>query len=422
MQKQWICNSVISVILLVLVVSGVQAANIVVAPAGGDYATLQPAVDAALPGDTVEVRAGTYPGGVVVRTPVTIRGAEGAAVGTTGETAGLIIEADGVTVSGITCDGPEIGILANTTEALQIESCNIVAGDTGILFSGCTNGSVAGTSVLAGRSGLIATSSEGIEIENDWFNGGTTGITLRDARALVLRETALLGCDVGVVAEHCENGTIEAMTFTDVDVGMLGIGCTDLRITGPTLSNMVQYLQMYNALGCCVEADSMEGAEYFAADIFSDTVYACGPWNVSGWNYGFKKVAYDAPEDYLQFGDALNFTIIEEAESLTGPYIIMEAEVTAAEFEGYDAETFGIYDIGGAEPVMAGTTTFGENGSAVTSVTVGMAMNESDTMARPGEYALLAKVLPDEPDPPYLLIAVIVMAGVVFLLYIWRKK
>lgn len=403
MQTHWLRTSILTVLLLAAVMAGVQAATVVVAPSGGDYSALQPAVDAASPGDTVEVRPGAYPGGVVVRTPVTIIGTEGVTIGAGGEAAALIIEADGVTVRGLACDGPDIGIIANASESSRIGECNLIVGDTGILFSGCRDCSVADTSILSDVSGLLVMSSEQIDIGDSFVNGGASGVTLRDVRVFALRQTALLGCDVGVVAERCGNGTIEAMTFTDVDAGLLGIGCTDVLVSGSMISNQIQYQQMYNGLRCRVEADTMEGAEYFAADIFSDTTYACGPWTVSGWNYALERVDYDAPEDYTQFGDALNVTFIDEAESLTDPFLLMEAEVPAADLEGYAAETFGIYQISGETPIPAGTA-----------ATV--------TVTAPGEYALLAKMEQTGPDLFDALIGILVLIGIVFLIYIIRRR
>jgi len=412
MQKQWISSGILALLLLVTVVSGVQAATIVVAPSGGEYSAIQPAVDAASPGDIVEVQAGTYPGGVVVRTPVTIAGGDGVTVGTGDEEVALAIEADGVTLRGLACEAPAIGIMVNASEASRVEGCSIVAGDTGIMIGGCTNCSVADTRVLADRSGILVTSSPGTDITGAWVNGKMSGITLRDCRDFSLQQTTLPGSDVGIVAERCENGTIEEMTFTDVGAGMLGIGCTDLRIAGSTQTNVVQYLQMYNARGCRVEADSMTGAEYFAADVFSDTVYACGPWAVSGWNFGLVTEEYSVPEGYRQFGDAVNVTFIEEAESFEDPVVFMDAAVSAGELEGYDAETFGFYFPRGGTPDLVGTTTVGEDGSATTSANTTV----------PGEYVLLARVTEEGPDLFYPLLAVLVVIAVVLGYLVLRRE
>lgn len=411
MQQHMIRYGILTLLLLVAAVSGVQGATLVVAPSGADFTTIQPAVDAASPGDTIAVQPGTYPGDVVVRTPVTVLGTDGVTIGTDGELAAFIIEADGVTISDLACDGPAIGIMLTAASGSQVKECNVVAGATGILLSECSNCSVADTSILADQSGLEITSSENIEIDNVRINGGASGVTLHDVDTFALRQNALLGCEIGIVAEHCGNGTIEDMIFTDVDAGILGIGVTDTYITGSTFSNVIQYLQMYNAIGCTVEADTMEGPDYFSADIFSDTAYACSPWTVSGWNYGLVGETYETPEDYLQFGDALNVTIIEEAESLTNPFILMEAEAAAADLEGYDAETFGFYRIDGAKPVFVGATTVGDDGGVITSATTTVA----------GDYALLAKTETTGPDLFYVLIAFLAVIGIVLFYLVWRK-
>ena len=154
MHKHWIHYGTLTVLLLVAVVSGVQGATLVVAPSGADFTTIQPAVDAASPGDTIAVQAGTYPGDIVVRTPVTVLGTDGVSIGTGGELAAFIIEADEVTISGLTCDGTAIGIMFDATSGSQVRECNIAADATGIILSNCLDCSVTDTSILADQSGL----------------------------------------------------------------------------------------------------------------------------------------------------------------------------------------------------------------------------------------------------------------------------
>ena len=98
--------SVLAVATLVFV-----ATSPVAAQAGGreldvpeDYPTLESAIEAAQPGDTIVLGAGTYPGGVVVpenRPGITIRGVNRTAVAFDGETIrkfAIEIEADDVTL------------------------------------------------------------------------------------------------------------------------------------------------------------------------------------------------------------------------------------------------------------------------------------------------------------------------------------
>ncbi|HDQ08167.1 MAG TPA: hypothetical protein ENN44_05235 [Methanoculleus sp.] len=412
MQQQWIRYGIL-VLLLALAISGAQGATIVVAPSGGDVTALQPAVDAASPGDTIEVMAGTYAGDVVVRTPVSIIGTEGAIVGRSGDGAALIIEADNVTVRAITCKGPEFGIIFDATSGSSVRECRITSGDTGILLSGCTDCSISDTSIITGKSGLVIGSSARTVVEEVRITGGVTGIVIRDSDTFALRQTALIGCDIGIVADRAGNGTLEGTTLTDVGAGFLGMGITDTLITGSTVSGVIQYLQMFNALGCRVEAPAMQGPDYFTADVFSDTEYASGPWTVSGWNYALTGETYAAPEGYLQFGDALHVTIIGDARSETSPFIVMEAEVAAGDLEGYDPATFGFYHIDGAEPVPAGGAP----------VVTGGQVSASATGTAEGSYALLVRTEAAGFDWYYLLMGI--LAGIVvlliYLVFVWRR-
>lgn len=326
-------------LILLAAIAGVQGATIVVAPSGGDYTTLQQAVDAASPGDIIELRAGSYPGEVAVTKAVTIRGDEGAVVGSGTDQVGLVIEAEGVTVSGVGIEGP------------------------------------------------------------------ATGIFLRNSGEFAVRQCSFSDLDVGIVAEACVNGTVEGNSFSSVGAAFLGMGMAGTTVRDSSFDEVVQYLQLYTASECRVEAESLQGPEYFAADIFSDTEYACGPWTLTGWNFLLLGTAYDAPEGYTLIGEAMNISFVTGAESSTDPYAVMSAVA------GTEEERIGFYRIDKGTPELVSETTV-DNGTALVQATVGEA----------GHFALMEKPLAGGGEVLIGGIAVLVVAALVIVVVLRRRK
>ena len=103
---------------------------------GGDHLTIQEAVDAAQPGDTIQVNAGTYEESVLVDKDLTITGS-GPPTIVDGEGTGVPfrLHSDGISLSGFTIqNGQPSGIDVRASEVL-IEDCIISWCGDGIQFS-----------------------------------------------------------------------------------------------------------------------------------------------------------------------------------------------------------------------------------------------------------------------------------------------
>jgi len=89
---------------LALFLAGADAATVMVGPEGCDYVSIQAAIDAASPGDVVEVSGGTYRENLVVDVPIVLHGAgndtERPIVDAGGRGSGVTITADGVRFEG----------------------------------------------------------------------------------------------------------------------------------------------------------------------------------------------------------------------------------------------------------------------------------------------------------------------------------
>ncbi|WFN34630.1 right-handed parallel beta-helix repeat-containing protein [Methanogenium sp. S4BF] len=388
-----------------------QAQTISVTPSGGDYPVLQQALDTASPGDVIMIAAGTYPGGVMVNVPVTLSGEDGAMVGTNADTVALYVNADDVVIRNLACTASGAGIIANETDGLQADRCRVISDDTGILLTGCSNCAITSTEVTAKRTGIETTFCNATTISKSRVSAGSVGIAMKDSSDAAVEEVRILGAEIGILMENSGGCRLDAVTFAGIGDAVLGIGITDCTITGSVFTDVTQYVQFYAASGCSIEAPSLQGPAFFAADIFSDTGYRWGPYSVTGRDFALLYDSYETPEGYLLFGDAMNITFIAAAESPEPPSVTITADLPA-NTTGIAENTYGLYRTDGTAPVLVAVPEVSDSGPEI------LRMNVTE----PGHIALMARAEAEETPYYYIFLWVVVALGVLLLLVLWRRR
>jgi parallel beta-helix repeat protein len=143
-----------------------------------DYQTVQAAVAAANPGDTVYVRAGTYVENLVIDKALSLVGESAEDTIINGGGVGNVVDvvADGVNLTGFTiCNGSEAGISLDGASGCNIFGNNITANSSyGILFYSSSDNSVALNNVTNNADGInLDSSSNGNSINgNNITNNG----------------------------------------------------------------------------------------------------------------------------------------------------------------------------------------------------------------------------------------------------------
>lgn len=400
------------ILLLVIITIGcVQAQTFSVAPTGGDYPDLQRALDAASPNDVIRVARGTYPGGVVVNVPVTLSGEDGARIGTSADNVSLYVNADGVVIQNLACTASGAGIIANQTVGLQTDGCRIISDGTGVFLTGCQETIITNTEVTAKRIGIELVFCNATAISGSRISTDNVGITIKDSTDAAVEETSILGAEIGILMENSGKCRLDDVTFAGAGGAVLGIGVYECTITGSTFTDVTQYIQFYAASGCRVEAPSLQGPAFFAADIFSDTEYRCGPYSVTGQDFALLYDSYETPEGYLRYGDAMNITFIAAAESTNPPVATITADIPV-NTTGMTRNTYGLYRTDGTEPVLMAVPEVLDGGVQI------LRMN----LTEPGHIALLARA-EAEKSPYYdIFLWAVIVLGVLLLLVVWRKR
>jgi Ca2+-binding RTX toxin-like protein len=221
--------------------------------AGGDYATIQEAIDAASDGDTIFVMPGTYAETVIIDKLVKLYGAKGdikgdAAGRGTGETViagGIHLQdgADGSTIDGFTIQdgavisGSRVGIYIQDAEDIIIENSVF---DRDEAFDGYR-------AILTTSGGA----NGGLLVSDNVFSGWATGVYLNPGAAdAAIAGNVFTGNNVGVSIDGPDGAVVSGNSFVSSDFEHLGLGpgTTDptVTLTGNDFGDGVRAVGIYD--------------------------------------------------------------------------------------------------------------------------------------------------------------------------------
>jgi len=123
-----------------------------------DHKTIQEAIDAASPGGTIYVYAGTYPEHVIVNKTVTLKGEDEEKVIVTGSGSGKVfnITADAVSIYRFTIRDGKYGVYSDMTDGLVLEHSTITNYTYGLYHWKTTDSWVTYNDISVGAYGIVA--------------------------------------------------------------------------------------------------------------------------------------------------------------------------------------------------------------------------------------------------------------------------
>ncbi len=230
-----------------------------------DYLTIQEAVNASADGDTIIVKAGTYPEALELEQPITLFGVGMPIVATPTDEIGVECEADNITITGFTFDGNGaarggIGILGNDTTLSDIE---ITGYEDGLYISFVNGLSLSRTAVHDNDNNL-----QYADLQENPGNTITETVTV-NGRPVIYREgvsgeTIDASSNAGTVI--CVNVTdmiIQDITTETIKDGIFLFGCRDVIIENITADEVYTGVRAYSSENIIVQDSSFgPDAEY----------------------------------------------------------------------------------------------------------------------------------------------------------------
>lgn len=265
------------------------------------YATIQAAVDAAQPGDVVEVGSGIYPGQVSLsgRTGITIRGRGGPILQPgPGEAGFSVSDSGGIAIEGFAIEGGDRGVdasisvlllsrltVSGTTDAgIALDECDgsVVtrcrvegAGSHGILDSD-SDGLVVERCVVEGSAGDAirlspgSPGTDGARVERNRITGGVVGVRSVGIGSLIARNRIR---EVSDIAIDVVDGSASANTVVESNrVATQGaVGISLVAHLGAVRGNRLAACAIF----CIGDAIDVEGNRISAGAVFG--IYVDGP-------------------------------------------------------------------------------------------------------------------------------------------------
>jgi parallel beta-helix repeat protein len=292
-----------------LLAAPARAATRTVCGSGCDFTAIQPAVNAASAGDTIEVRGGTYSESVVVDKPLTFSATPGTTVDPPGSNGtGFRLAANNVTIRGFTI-GNRIGIASTTginvadTSGARIVDNVIVHNQRGISLLGASDVTVSESRIAdnngagpANNAGLWGDNVDGITITDSTFAGHTntainlqgsarikisgnrfadndnmaviwndSHVTVADNTGVSMRATAVFITKSSDVTVRGNDLTARADDTAGVSLSIAAGASTQVRITGNVLRRFARGVNV--GAGAATDTPLLSGNQFLTTAI-----------------------------------------------------------------------------------------------------------------------------------------------------------
>ena len=242
-----------------------------VCASGCNYTSIQAAIDAACPGDTILVNSGTYFEHVNVNKALTLQGVGAPVVDVGGFGSAITISADGCTLQGFVAIGsgayPEAGVKATSSSNTITGNTATGNSDIGIYLTSSSNNTLSGNTATGNFGvGIGLVSSSNNTISGNTATGNSYGIGLDfSSNSNTISGNTVTGniCGIGLVSSS--GNTISGNTATGNSI--LGIyldSSSSNSIIGNTVTGNSYGIGLVSSSGNTITGNTVIGSSIYS--------------------------------------------------------------------------------------------------------------------------------------------------------------
>jgi nitrous oxidase accessory protein len=221
-----------------------------------EYPTIQAAVDAADPGDIIEVSPGVYPESVIVETSLTIIGQDKLTTIVDGSGGGSAfwLGTDGVTIKGFTMrDCSNYGVIAYYSGGHTIDDNIFLNNRYGVFLTNSPSANyVVNNTILNPRVraqiGIKVALSNGNTISGNYISESTYGIEINDESQLnYVTNNTIMGTSHGIYIRYSSNNNVEQNNIASIITGIASVSSDYVNILNNTVSECAYGIELYGS-------------------------------------------------------------------------------------------------------------------------------------------------------------------------------
>jgi len=250
-------------LLLVLFQARVPTGQATVHRVPQDYLTIQQAVDAADPGDIIDVSAGVYYEHVLVGTSLTVRGQDKFNTIVDGNGTGHVFQLtqDNVTISGFTIrNGDYCGIMADMSGDHLIAENMFLNNPYGVYLFQTPSGSTVVNNTFHNNNmfGIKVYSSSNNNISNNNLTHSTHGVRLDETSEYnSIANNRISETAHGIYVGYSSNNNIDRNNVSGTINGIYCLYSNSINIRNNTLSDFAYSIQLYETSNSIVSGNTM---------------------------------------------------------------------------------------------------------------------------------------------------------------------